>query len=67
MITITVNGKPHQLEASATAETLVKKLGLEGKRLAMERNEEIIPRSEYTKTPLQDGDKIEIIHAVGGG
>ncbi len=67
MITITVNGQPHQLETPATAETLVKHLGLEGKRLAMERNEEIIPRSEYAQTPLSEGDKIEIIHAVGGG
>ena len=67
MITLTVNGQPHQLDPPVTAETLIKHLGLENKRLAMELNETIIPRSEYPQTPLKNGDQIEIIHAVGGG
>lgn len=67
MITITVNGEKHTLEEPATAQTLIESLGLEGKRLALERNQEILPRSEYADTPLKEGDVIEIIHAVGGG
>lgn len=42
-------------------------LGLEGKRLAIERNGEIIPRSLFTETSLSAGDKLEIVGAVGGG
>ncbi len=67
MITVTVNGQPHTLEEPATAATLIEQMELTGKRLAMELNEEIIPRSEYATTELKDGDQIEIIHAVGGG
>ena len=46
---------------------LVDKLGLTGKRLAIECNGEIVPRSRFAETPLRDGDKLEIVGAVGGG
>jgi len=46
---------------------LVEKLGLVGKRLAIERNGEIVPKSTFAEVPLQTGDKLEIVGAVGGG
>ena len=46
---------------------LIRELGLEGKRIAVERNGEIVPRSRYADTPLEDGDRLEIVGAVGGG
>jgi sulfur carrier protein len=50
-----------------TVEALVLTLGLTGKRLAIERNGEIVPRSTFAQTELNDGDKLEIVGAVGGG
>ena len=47
--------------------SLIRELGLEGKRIAVERNGEIVPRSRYAETPLEDGDQLEIVGAVGGG
>jgi sulfur carrier protein len=65
---ITINGKPRSFEAAnfSVAE-LVQHLELVGKRLAIERNGEIVPRSQFEATPLADGDKLEIVGAVGGG
>ena len=64
---ITVNGEPREVSEGTTAAQLVEQLGLTGKRIAMERNETIVPRSRYDETVLNEGDRIEIIHAVGGG
>ena len=64
---ITVNGEPHEVSEGTTAAQLVEQLGLTGRRIAMERNETIVPRSRYDETVLNEGDRIEIIHAVGGG
>ena len=50
-----------------TFETLIKEINLEGRRFAIERNGEIIPKSQFNKYTLNDGDKLEIIGAVGGG
>lgn len=50
-----------------TAEALVVKLGLADKRIAMELNQAVIPRSQYASTILTSGDIIEIVHAIGGG
>jgi thiamine biosynthesis protein ThiS len=46
---------------------LIDALGLDGRKLAIERNLEIVPRSVYDQTPLSDGDRIEIVHFIGGG
>ena len=46
---------------------LVSALGLDGRKVAIERNLEIVPRSAYGKTRLADGDRIEIVHFIGGG
>jgi len=64
---ITLNGKAHNCPDNLTAEQLVEQLGFAGKRLAMEINEEILPRSQHPSHRLQENDVIEIVHAIGGG
>ncbi len=65
---LTINGKPRSFDAATfTVAELVQHLELTGKRLAIERNGEIVPRSQFDVTPLADGDKLEIVGAVGGG
>ena len=68
LIQITINGNPRTFDADiSTVAALVEKLGLVGKRLAIERNGEIVPKSTFAEVPLQNGDKLEIVGAVGGG
>ncbi|MEZ0232290.1 MAG: sulfur carrier protein ThiS [Methylophilaceae bacterium] len=68
MIHLTINGNPRQFEvAQLTVAGLVETLGLIGKRLAIERNGEIVPRSLFADTALLEGDQLEIVGAVGGG
>ena len=64
---ITVNGAPHELAAPLSLSGLVETLGLAGRRLAIERNGEIVPRSRYAEVELTAGDRVEIVHAIGGG
>lgn len=65
---LTVNGRPRAPGPGvATVADLVRELGLEGKRIAVERNGAIVPRSRHAETPLADGDRLEIVGAVGGG
>ena len=64
---IIVNGEDKQVAEGYTAEQLVEAMGLTGKRVAMEVNLEIVPRSAYPEFTFNDDDKIEIVHAVGGG
>ena len=64
---ITVNGESRQVPAGATAAQLVELLGLTGRRLAMEVNGEILPRSRHANHALNPGDRVEIVQAVGGG
>ena len=67
MISITVNGEPRQLEAPLNCAELLTRLDLAGKRVALERNGEIVPRSRLSVESLADGDRLEIVVAVGGG
>ena len=67
MITLTVNGLPQPLEAPTTLAQLLDTMQLTGKRVAVERNGEIVPRSQYAQVDLLDGDQLEIVVAVGGG
>ncbi len=67
MQTIVVNGDPRPLPAPATVSALLAELGLAGRRIAIERNGEIIPRSRHEHEPLNAGDRLEIVVAVGGG
>jgi sulfur carrier protein len=64
---ITVNGEPQPLAEALTVATLLETRGLAGKRLAVERNGEIVPKSRHADTLLAGGDQIEIVVAVGGG
>ena len=67
MITLTVNGATYAFEQSVNLIQLLAHLQLIGKRLAVERNGEIVPRSQFDVMHLADGDKLEIVVAVGGG
>ncbi len=62
-----LNGEPRTFESVADVAALVAALGLDARKVAVERNLEIVPRSAYGRTPLADGDRIEIVHFIGGG
>ncbi|ROR34624.1 sulfur carrier protein ThiS [Inmirania thermothiophila] len=64
---IIVNGEARSVADELTVAGLVRLLGLEGRRLAVEVNREIVPRSEHPHRRLQPGDRVEIVHAIGGG
>ncbi len=64
---ITVNGETRQIDQGLTLAALLEQLELAGKRIAVERNEAIVPRARHAETVLEEGDTIEIIHAIGGG
>ena len=64
---IILNGQTRMLEPGTTLAALVAHLGVGGRRMAVEINEEVIPRSEYAEFVLGEGDRVEIVHAVGGG
>jgi len=64
---IQINGNTQQFDDGLTAEKLVESLGLQGRRIAMEVNQEIVPRSAYDSFQFKENDRVEIIHAVGGG
>lgn len=67
MMNIIVNGEPRAVAPGLTAAQLVELLELGGRRLAMEINREILPRSRYAEHALRDGDRVEIVQAIGGG
>jgi len=67
VITVSVNGEPRQLPQALSVSAFIELMGYSGKRIALERNGEIVPRSTFTTALLNDGDKIEIVVAVGGG
>ena len=63
---VILNGEPYPLDQACNIDSLIKLLQLDGK-FAIELNQTIIPRSEFIKTQIQQGDKIEIVQAIGGG
>jgi sulfur carrier protein len=67
MIAITINGEPREFPGPINCEQLIEKLELAGKRVALERNGEIVPRSRRGEAMLAHGDRLEIVVAVGGG
>ncbi|OGA07597.1 MAG: thiamine biosynthesis protein ThiS [Betaproteobacteria bacterium RIFCSPHIGHO2_12_FULL_69_13] len=67
MIQVTVNGAPHRFEQPLDVAGLLRRLELAGKKVAVERNGEILPRSAHAATRVDDGDRLEIVVAVGGG
>ena len=65
--TITVNGERRETPQGATVADLLRDLNLPAARVAVERNLEILPRPQWPSTPIQPGDRYEIVHFVGGG
>ena len=63
---IYLNGEQRRTDASSIAELLVE-LGLQGRMIAIERNMEVVPKSTYDEATLVDGDRLEIVHMIGGG
>ena len=64
---ILLNGKPEEIAEQETVASMLERLGLQGKRLALEVNFEVLPRSQYEHTCLQPDDRVEIVYAIGGG
>lgn len=64
---LTVNGEMRSFQDVAHVAALVAALGLDARKVAVERNLEIVPKSAYAATALSDGDRIEIVHFIGGG
>jgi sulfur carrier protein len=64
---IVLNGHPKTLPGPTSVSMLIDALGFTGKRIAVERNGEIVPKSTYAQTQLEAGDRLEIVVAVGGG
>jgi thiazole synthase/sulfur carrier protein len=64
---LVVNGEDRVFDGVNSVAALVEALQLDGRKLAIERNLEIVPRSAYDRTALCDGDRIEIVHFIGGG
>ncbi len=67
MIQVIVNGAAHRFERPLDVAALVARLELSGKRIAVEKNGEIVPKSAHRTTHIADGDRLEIVVAVGGG
>lgn len=66
-IDLTINGQAHHLDSPLSVGELLERLGYAGKRIAVERNGEIVPRGRHADTRLSHGDRLEIVVAVGGG
>ncbi|HEY3487432.1 MAG TPA: sulfur carrier protein ThiS [Gammaproteobacteria bacterium] len=64
---VSINGESRDLPPGANLTDVIALLQLQGRRLAVEVNMEIVPKSRYAEHRLQDGDRVEIVHAIGGG
>jgi sulfur carrier protein len=64
---ITLNGESHQVEPGTTLEALLAQAGHGGRKVAVEVNLSVVPRSQHASHALADGDRVEIIQAIGGG
>jgi sulfur carrier protein len=67
MLELKINGEARQFSEALTVGGLIEQLGYTGKRIAVERNGEIVPKSQHASTALVSGDQLEIVVAVGGG
>jgi thiazole synthase len=66
-LTVTINGEARQLNGSVNLTELVTQMGLDPAKIAVERNLEVVPRSQYKDITVADGDRLEIVHFIGGG
>ena len=64
---IKLNGQPRQVDSTSTLASLLRDEGLAERRVAIELNGEIIPRGRHASQMLHEGDRVEIVHALGGG
>lgn len=64
---LTINGEPHDHPDAITLKALLHAVGLDARKVAVERNREIVPKSQYADVVLADGDALEIVHFIGGG
>lgn len=64
---VTVNGEERSFSAPLSLEALLGELGIDPKKVAIERNLEIVPKSTYAQVTIGDGDRLEIVHFIGGG
>ena len=62
-----INGEEREFEAPLTVEKLLERIGLESRKVAVELNLEIVPKLNYASVALDEGDKLEIVHFIGGG
>ena len=62
-----INGEERDIPAAASIEALLSQLGLDSRKVAVERNLEIVPKSSYAETSVAEGDRLEIVHFIGGG
>jgi len=67
VITVSINGAPRQFPQAISIAAFIEEMGLAGKRIALERNGAIVPRSTFATQQLADGDRLEVVVAVGGG
>jgi sulfur carrier protein len=67
MVEVMINGSPRRLERALPVSELIRSMALAGKKIAVEKNGEIVPRSAHASTLVADGDRLEIVVAVGGG
>lgn len=66
-MTIRLNGEPYTLEGPVSVATLLSRLGIDARRVAVERNIDVVKRQAYETTVVMEGDEIEIVNFVGGG
>ena len=66
-IDVVINGQPRTVNAGTTVASLIVELGLGDRRVAVERNREVVPRAAHATTLLADGDRLELVTFVGGG
>ncbi len=67
MITVTVNGKPRQLEGPLDITAFLKAVDINARQVAVALNGEVVPRDEWRRVTISDGDAVEVVRAVGGG
>jgi thiazole synthase len=67
LISVSVNGEPRRIAAGASIAAMLRELGIDPARVAVERNLSIVPRSTLEEVRVEDGDGFEIVHFVGGG
>ena len=66
-MSVVINGENREISSPVTVTTLLRELGLDARKIALEHNLEIVPRSAYDNTLISDGDRLEIVHFIGGG